>query len=325
MNNFTGLSLPPGGTVGEDREWTTEEAFKYCGQISRNRFSRVPFNPCFLSRGIRPHFESISAFCLYANEFSNSPAYLDTLRPFFIENWESQLLQCVWRKPKNPVFIALRDTISRFDLPVRTLQDLLACHKFDFAGRRYSHMPDLKENYLHSSKALGRLILQMLGHREPEIQDLSDSFCSGVHMAHLWKNLPRDLERGRNYIPEENRRKSDYNEQDLLAGHFNSGFRLLMADLVAETRDLLLKSRPLCGRIDPRVRFETTRIWNGGIQILDRIEQGEFNVFNQNPDFTFKEHLMIFFRAALPSLNSKRNSKGNPTGGSKKTFQGGKK
>ena len=63
--------------------------------------------------------EPIFVFPLEADEAT----YLDNLRLPLLENWEGQLLQCMWRKPHHPIFIALKDTIETFRLPVELFQD----------------------------------------------------------------------------------------------------------------------------------------------------------------------------------------------------------
>jgi len=133
MTSFRPLSPEP----LTERPWSLEEAFQYCERLASTHYENFPVGSRFIPRKLRPYVHSIYAFARIADDFADEPQYLDNLRLAFLENWEGQLLQCMWRKPQHPVFIALQETIRKFDLPVGLFQDLLTAFKMDVTTKRH--------------------------------------------------------------------------------------------------------------------------------------------------------------------------------------------
>jgi len=79
-----------------------------------NHYENFPVASWLLPPALRTPVEAIYAFARSADDFADEASYLDNLRLPLLENWEGQLLQCMWRKPHHPVFIALRTRSSGF-------------------------------------------------------------------------------------------------------------------------------------------------------------------------------------------------------------------
>ena len=56
-----------------------------------------------------------------------------------------------------------------------------------------------------------------------------------------------------------------------------------MAELIARTRALFARGRPLCDRVGGDLRFEVRLTWLGGSSILDAIERVGYDVFRRRP------------------------------------------
>ena len=86
-------------------------------------------------------------------------------------------------------------------------------------------------------------------------------------------------------------------EWDLNASLVTDGFRALMAELIARTRELFARARPLCDRVGPELRFEMRLCWLGGSGIFDRIEAAGDDVFHHRPHYGLLGKLGLFWRA----------------------------
>jgi len=291
-------SSPPIPSQLDERSWTLEEAFDYCERLASSHYENFPVGSRFIPKRLRPYVHSIYAFARIADDFADEPDYVDNLRLAFLENWENQLLQCVWRKPQHPVFVALKETIERFDLPVALFQDLLMAFKMDVTTKRRQRFEDLLTYCRYSANPVGRLVLLLFGYRDPELHALSDAICTALQLANFWQDVAID-EKDRVYLPLDDMAKFGYSEEDLKAHRCNEAFRNLMRHEIARTRELFHQGHPLCDRVGRDLRFELHLIWNGGMTILDRIEGAGYDVFARRPTIGLKDKIAVVAKAAI--------------------------
>ncbi|HEY5648235.1 MAG TPA: squalene/phytoene synthase family protein [Nitrospiria bacterium] len=290
----------------EEKEWTPGQAFRFCRQMvsarQRGLFNDSFFFPVFprpglLPGALRPHYDSIRAFSIVAEDFTDDPQYLENLRPVFLENWESQLLQCTWRKPNNPVFVALKETIEAFNLPVSLFQDILTARKLDLVNRRFSSFDDLLVYTRFSSRPFGRLGLLLLGKDDPELERLSDLLSTGIQLACFWKNIGEDLRAGRVTLPADLMKQFHCSEKDFGEKGTITGFGPLVQELVLRTREFFIQARPLPHRLAGRLRFEVSRVILSGERILDRIDSRREDRLHKRLNLGRADDLLISLRA----------------------------
>jgi len=282
----------------DERSWTLEEAFLYCDRLASSHYENFPVGSRFIPKKLRPYVHSVYAFARIADDFADEPHYVDNLRLAFLENWENQLLQCLWRKPQHPVFVALKETIERFDLPVALFQDLLMAFKMDVTTKRRQRFEDLLTYCRYSANPVGRLVLLLFGYRDPDLHALSDAICTALQLANFWQDVAVD-EKDRVYLPLEDMAEFGYREEDLRAHRCNEPFRNLMRHEIARTRELFHRGRSLCDQVGRDLRFELHLIWNGGMTILDGIERADYNVFTRRPTIGLKDKIAVVTKAAI--------------------------
>ena len=280
-----------------ERAWSLPEAYQYCTQRTRH-YENFPVGSRLIPPRLRRHVHAIYAFARIADDFADEPGHPDSVRMALLENWESQLLQAIWRRPRHPVFIALQATIAEFDLPVRLFQDLITAFRMDVVLPRRERFDDLLDYCRHSANPIGRLVLLLFGYRDPELHALSDAICSALQLTNFWQDLALDLERERYYIPAEALAAVGLSIDDLRRGPAPAPFRRLMTDLVARTRERFEHGRPLCRRVGRDLRWELNWVWLGGTEILRQIEAHHYDVLRHRPTLTRSTQLGLALRAA---------------------------
>jgi len=284
----------------EEKVWTVEDSFAHCEAIARAHYENFPVGSRLLPAAQRKYLWAIYAFARTADDFADETTYLDNLRLPLLENWEGQLLQCMWRKPHHPVFIALKDTIERFRLPVEPFQDLLTAFKMDVVIDRYQTFDDLLGYCRCSANPIGQLVLSVFGYRDPRLHALSDAICTALQLTNHWQDVAIDAAKGRVYLPLDEMTKHGYPSEQLAAGVVDEAFRRLMADQVARTRALFEAGRPLLSEVGRDLTFELRLTWLGGMAILDRIEAGGYDVFRSRPSLGWAAKTRLLVRAAWP-------------------------
>ena len=278
---------------------TEAEAYAYCTRLMRAHYENFPVGSFLIPGELRPAVHSLYAFMRTADDFSDEnrksgdePERMDRLN-----QWEAMLCDCEAGKADHPIFIALRATLRRYDLPAQWLHDLLHAFKMDVTVRRYATQADLQTYCRNSANPVGRLILTLFGYRDEELYQLSDAVCTGLQLANHWQDLSVDLDKNRIYLPEESSRRFGVTEEDLFRRTATPAFKELLAFEVARARGLFKIGRTLPEKVQGRLRWELRFTWQGGVRILDKIEKADFDVFTQRPVVTKTDWLGIAFRS----------------------------
>jgi hydroxysqualene synthase len=278
--------------------WSLDEAFEYCEAVARAHYENFPVGSRLVPRQLRPYVWSVYAFARQADDFADEAAHAGR-RLEKLAGWEARLDRCLDGRPDHPVFVALGETIRRFELPDRLFRDLLDAFRQDCRVSRYENWDRLLDYSRRSAEPVGRLVLLLFGHRDEELARYSDAICSGLQLTNFWQDVALDLAKNRIYLPAEDRRRWGVKEEDLAAGRVHDGMRALMQEMVDRTRRHFAPGRPLLRRVGGRLGLELRWVWFGGHRILRRIERAQGDVFRRRPVLSRADHVWLGLRAAL--------------------------
>jgi squalene synthase HpnC len=274
---------------------TVEEAFAYCAARARAHYENFPVG-LFVPREKRPYVHALYAFARAADDFADEPVY-EGVRKEKLDQWEA-LTEAAYRgEAEGPIFVALRETVRRLAIPKELLLDLLSAFRQDTEKTRYASWDELLDYCRRSANPVGRLVLLVFEQKDGELPALSDPICTGLQLANHWQDAALDYARGRIYVPEDLMRRHGVGTWEFSTGRVGDGWRGLMAELIARTRELFERGKPLCDRIGRELRFEMRLTWLGGTSILDRIEARGGDVFRDRPRHGVLDKAALAFRA----------------------------
>ena len=274
---------------------SVKEAFAHCESRARRHYENFPVG-LFVPREKRPYVYALYAFARAADDFADEPIY-EGMRQEKLDQWEA-LLDAAYRgEAEGPIFVALGETVRRLDISKELLLDLLSAFRQDTVKTRYESWEELLDYCRRSANPVGRLVLIVFGQRDPGLPPLSDDVCTALQLANHWQDAAIDYARGRIYVPQDLMRHHGVGTWDFSTGRVSDGFRGLMADLIARTRELFERGRPLCDRVSRELRFEMRLTWLGGMSILDRIESVGADVFRRRPQHGPLDKLGLAWRA----------------------------
>ncbi|MBN1591252.1 MAG: squalene synthase HpnC [Pirellulales bacterium] len=263
---------PPGRRAAE----------RYCRRLARRHYENFVVTSFLVPRRLRQPFRNLYAYCRWADDLADETG--DPARGLaLLDWWEQQLRACYQGHATHPVFVALGETIRRFDLPGEPLVDLLVAFRQDQRTTRYETLDQLLDYCRYSANPVGRLVLHLGGSLDPARARLADSICTGLQLANFCQDVARDWDRGRIYLPEAHRRRWDYDESRFAARESNDAFRHLMAAEVDEAEGWLRRGWPLVGQVDPDLRLAVALFVRGGLAILEAIRRQDYDVWTARP------------------------------------------
>jgi squalene synthase HpnC len=279
---------------------TLAEARAWCQGLTGSHYENFHVATFFLPKKVKPHFESIYAYCRVSDDLGDEVADTQTaLR--LLNTWDGMLDECYAapERSMHPVFVALRETIVACELPRVLFSDLLHAFKMDQVKTQYSTWEELMEYSRYSANPVGRLVLWVCGYREERLGRLSDKVCTALQLANFWQDVVEDAERRRRYLPGESMLRYGIDEGQLEGRVFTPEFRAMMQELVTRTRAMLLEGGAISGFVDKELKITLDLFRKGGEAILDGIAAEDYDVLRGRPVVTKVKKISLLMGALV--------------------------
>ena len=273
------------------------EGYAYCQRLATSHYENFSVVSWLLPRPLRPHMYAVYAYCRGVDDLGDE-AEGDRLA--LLDGWEAELRRCYEGSPQQPAFVALQETVRRFDIPTEPFRRLIEANRADQRVSCYRTYNDLLGYCENSANPVGRLVLYIFGYRDEERQMLSDATCTALQLTNFWQDVRRDLDKGRIYIPLEDMERFGYGEADLLAGRSDGRFRDLMAFQVQRTRELFRDGLALIPKVSGRLTLDLRLFSLGGLAVLDAIEGMGYDVLQRRPTLSRARKAWLVVRGLLP-------------------------
>lgn len=297
------------------RSYSVDEAYAYCRALLRSRHEKVAVASRVLPEELRPHVLSVYAFARAADDFADEPEY-EGKRHFALDQWESELFRTFHGEADHPIFVALRDTIERRELPITPFTELLTGFRLDLHPAPYATFDELRTYCRHRSEPLGQLMLLVFGYREPALLRYAADLCTGLQLVSFLQDLRPDLGRRRLYVPVEDLRHFGISDEEVAAysGPFGKGatpskaWRDLLHFQTARARAMLVRGRPLLDAVGEDLGLELKLTYHAGVAMLDKVDElGEGLLsLGERPTLGASDRAIVLGRAFgsnLPSLS----------------------
>ena len=267
---------------------STRDAYAFCERLAREHYENFPVASILLPKSMRPHVAAIYAFARTADDIADEPGRDAGERLRLLGDFGLRLQAAAAHAPPagDHIFIALRDTIDRCDLPVQLLSDLLSAFEQDVVVNRYRTWSEVDDYCRRSANPVGRLVLRVAGVRNDAAERASDAVCTALQLANFWQDFGRDWQIGRLYVPAEEVQRHGATEQDLAKGRMSAEWRETLRACVQRTRGLFDEGRPVADHVKGRLRLELRATWLGGVRILEKIEAMGYDTLHQRPKLT---------------------------------------
>ena len=278
--------------------YTTAEAETYTRWLATHHYENFQVVSFLLPKRLHQDFYNVYAYCRWADDLGDemgSPA--ESLR--LLAWWREQLDAMYAGEAAHPVFVALRGTVARHSIPRGPFADLIRAFEQDQTVTRYASWDALYAYCRCSANPVGRLVLYLCGYSDVERQRLSDATCTALQLANFWQDVAVDLEKDRVYIPLEVLGRHGYTLEELYARRMTPAFREAMREIVARARELFVAGLPLPSMVDRRLALDIDLFSRGGMRVLDKIAQQDYNVLARRPAISKAERVWLLLRSIM--------------------------
>jgi hydroxysqualene synthase len=274
-------------------------AYERCAEIAYSHYENFPVASWLLPAPMRPHIAAIYAFARTADDFADEPGRTPDERYRLLNEWNAKLHRSVDGHSTDPIFVALAHTMRERRLPLQLFEDLLSAFRQDVSVTRYETWDDVLDYCRRSANPVGRLVLRVAGVDDPAVDRASDALCTALQLTNFWQDFGVDWSRGRLYIPREEVVRAGAQESDLSAKQMTPAWKSALRACVVTTRALFEAGRPVTDAVTGRLRLELRATWFGGMRVLEKIEQLDFDTLNHRPTVGKRDVPALALRALV--------------------------
>ena len=293
----TGAAFPPNMRSRAPHP-SLAEAREYCRRLARTHYENFSVATWFLPKKLRQDFLNVYAYCRISDDLGDEVGDATTALAL-LDEWQAQLDACYEGDPRHPVFVALAETVKKFDIPKHEFSDLLIAFRQDQTVTRFETFDDVLAYCRYSANPVGHLVLYLCRYHDAERQRLSDYTCTALQLANFWQDVSVDYAKGRIYLPMEDLRRYSVSAEDIQRNRNTPAFREMMKFEVERARQWFDRGLPLISTVDRELAVDIELFSRGGQEILNAIERQNFAVLGRRPAISKTRKLALVARAAL--------------------------
>ena len=259
-------------------------ALKPAKSVSVAHYENFPVASRLVPAPLRGAVVAIYAFARAADDFADEGDDPPAVRLARLDAYAA-MLERIGRgeTPSAAPFAALASAIARHNLPLAPFHDLLSAFRQDVLKPRYADFAEVLDYCARSANPIGRLLLHLYHVHDADNLGHADAICTGLQLTNFWQDIAVDWNKGRVYLPADDRARFGVSEAQIAAGRCDANWSRLLEFEVARTRALLEAGRPLTRALPLRLALELKLILAGGLRILAAIDAARGDVFRRRP------------------------------------------
>jgi 15-cis-phytoene synthase len=270
------------------------DSYAFCRRIARTRARNFYYSFLLLSREQRDSMCAIYAFMRYCDDISEGEGASREA----IEKWRSDLNRALGGDyPDNPLWPAFHDTVDRYRIPRNYFQEMIDGVSSDLEPRQIQTFDELYRYCYQVASVVGLTIIHIFGFDSPDALVLAEKCGIAFQLTNILRDVREDSENQRIYLPAEDVHRFNAN----LSKH-DENFQALMRFEAARAKAYYDESRTLIGLVHANSRRSLWALIEIYRQLLDRIEQSNFDVLSRRIRLSTREKLQILLEAHFKTM-----------------------
>lgn len=291
-------------------------AYCVCRHIARASAKNFYYGFLVLPRRKRNALSAVYAFMRHADDIADDPTLPFAERRYRLGEFLERFHAVVdGKSTDDPVFMALRDSQQRYNIPTELLDQLVAGTLMDVAQDpgtpvsesapvvAYQTFSELHDYCYHVASVVGLVCIRIFGYRDTAAEALAERVGIAFQLTNILRDVKEDSLMGRVYLPGEDLQQFGVGVEEIASGADLERVRPLLAMEAARAREFYKAANellPLINEESQPALWTLVEIYRG---ILDRIEQRNYDVYTERVRLTTGEKLKVLSKGLLKRLS----------------------
>jgi phytoene synthase len=247
--------------------------------ITRQSKSNLALAFVSLGRERKRDITVFYAFCRVIDDIADSSELSPVEKRVRLVKWRQMLHTAAQDEP----FLAcdVRQLIAKYSLPIAMLEEIIAGVEMDLSTLRYPTFEQLRVYCYRVASAVGLVSIEIFGYRNPRCKQYAIELGLALQMTNIIRDVGKDLQNGRIYLPQEDLARFGYSETELIQRRCNERFIQLMEFQARRARQFFTNAAAALPDEDRRTMAPAEIMSSVYRGLLRRIELDKFRVFEK--------------------------------------------
>ena len=219
------------------------------------------------------------AFCRVIDDIADSAELSVAEKQASLVKWRQMLRVVAPGEP--PLAWDVRALIEKYSLPVGMFEEIIAGVEMDLSIRRYVTFEELRVYCYRVASAVGLVSIEIFGYRNAGCKQYAIELGLALQMTNIVRDVGKDLEDNRIYLPQEDLARFNYSEGELQDRQYNERFLRLMEFEAARAREFFSRAAAALPTEDRRAMAPAEIMGSIYRGLLRQIELDKFRVFEK--------------------------------------------
>ncbi|MGE5111541.1 MAG: phytoene/squalene synthase family protein [Acidobacteriaceae bacterium] len=302
-------------TAVQDHPLQLETAYGVCRHIARSSARNFYYGFLALPRRKRNALSAVYAFMRQADDLSDDASLSIPERRRKLGEWLDRYHQAAQGAPTDdPVFMALRHSQERYNIPTELLDKLVRGTAMDLYATAsdetqpegvviaYRTFAELYDYCYHVASVVGLTCIRIFGYREPFAEQLAEEVGVAFQLTNILRDIKEDASLGRIYIPQEDLEQFGVSPYELVAGSNLDRIRPLLEMEASRAREFYKAADKLLPLIDEDSQGALWTLVTIYHRLLECIAERHYDVFSSRIRLSGIEKSGILFKGFLRRL-----------------------
>jgi phytoene synthase len=248
-------------------------------KITRDSKSNLALAFVALGRRRRDDITIFYAFCRVIDDIADSSETTATEKTGALKAWRRWIRES---GPDEPALAGdVRGLYEKYPIKPAMLDEIIDGVEMDLGSVRYQTFEELRLYCYRVASAVGLVSIEIFGYRNLACRDYAIQLGLALQMTNIIRDVGKDLDNGRIYLPQEDLARFGYSEADLRARRYDDAFVNLMEFEAARAEDFFAGAVALLPREDRRAMVAAEIMASVYHALLRRMKADRFRVFEK--------------------------------------------
>jgi phytoene synthase len=247
--------------------------------ITRQSKSNLALAFLALGRERKRDITVFYAFCRVIDDIADSSELSVVEKRVRLAKWRQMLHAASQDEPL--LARDVRGLITKYSLPADMLEEIIAGVEMDLSTLRYPTFEELRVYCYRVASAVGLVSIEIFGYRNQHCKQYAIELGLALQTTNIIRDVERDLQNGRIYLPQEDLARFRYSETELTQRQYNERFVQLMEFQARRARQFFANAAAALPTEDRRSMLPAEIMGSVYRGLLRRIELDKFHVFEK--------------------------------------------
>ncbi|OGU62145.1 MAG: squalene synthase HpnD [Ignavibacteria bacterium RBG_13_36_8] len=230
----------------------------------------------------RDAMNTVYAFCRQTDDIIDEGDEPEDLKYEKLRKWRIEFEKALKGRSEFSLLNKLAYIIKQFNIPIEPFFELMKGVEMDLQRKRYLSFEDLIQYCYMVASTVGLMCIEIFGYKNKSTRDYAINLGLAMQMTNIIRDVKRDADNGRIYLPQEDFQQFEYSETDLIRNVYNPNF-IAMMNHEADRADMFFKKANHSLDYDDKSSMIAARAMQHiYYKLLRKLRTKSFNIFEED-------------------------------------------